>query len=102
MSEENQVTEEAVPKAEAPSEDLSFIYDVPVTLNVQLGETVMSIGDILKCGKGSVIPLNQKIGDPFRIMLQKRPVAEGEIVEAGDKLAIKITNVMINQITEKN
>lgn len=78
-------------------EDLSLVYDVPVTLQVRLGEATLTIGDILKCGKGSVIPLNQKVGDPFLIMLQKKPIAEGEIVEAGDHLGIKITNIMKTQ-----
>lgn len=85
MSEENQVVE--------GEEDLSLVYDVPVKLHVRLGETTLTIGEILKCGKGSVIPLQQKIGDPFQIMLQSRPLAEGEIVEADDHLAIKITNI---------
>ena len=75
-------------------DDVSFVYDVPVTLHVQLGDATLTIGDILKCGKGSVIPLNQKVGDPFLITLQNRPLAQGEIVEAGDHLGIKITNVI--------
>lgn len=81
-------------------EDVSFVYDVPVTLQVQLGEATLTIGDILKCGKGSVIPLNQKVGDPFIIELQNHPLAQGEIVEVGDRLGIKITNVLKNNATE--
>lgn len=77
-------------------DDLSFVYDVPVKLHVELGEVVLTVGDVLKCGKGSVIPLNQKVGDPFKILLEKRALAEGEIVEAGENLAIKITNVLKN------
>lgn len=75
-------------------DDLSLVYDVPVTLQVQLGEATLSIGDIMRCGKGSVIPLNQKVGDAFLVTLHKRPLAEGEIVEAGENLGIKITKVL--------
>ena len=85
----------------ADSSDLSFVYEAPVTLQVQLGEAILTIGDILKCGKGSVIPLNQKVGEPFKVLLQKRPIAEGEIVEAGERLAIKITNVLKAGADEK-
>ncbi len=89
-----QAPEAAVPSPEGAGEDLSMLYEVPVTLHVTLGEASLTIGDILKCSKGSVIPLNQKVGDPFTIMLEKRPLAEGEIVEAGDRLGIKITNIL--------
>jgi flagellar motor switch protein FliN/FliY len=85
---ENQVSEE--PKAE----DLALVYDVPVRLTVELGNAIMTIGDVLKCGKGSIIPLSQKVGDPFKIYLEEKPLAEGEIVEAGDYLGIKITNII--------
>ncbi len=97
MAEDN-VQEAAPEAAESTSveggDDLSIVYDVPVTLHVYLGESTLSIGDILKCTKGSIIPLNQKVGDPFKIMLEKRALAEGEIVEAGDRLGIKITNII--------
>ncbi len=84
-------------EAKAGLDDVSFVYDVPVTLQVQLGEATLTIGDILKCGKGSVIPLNQKVGDPFIIQLQSHALAQGEIVEVGDRLGIKITNVLKNE-----
>ncbi|QQR81131.1 MAG: FliM/FliN family flagellar motor switch protein [Deltaproteobacteria bacterium] len=76
-----------------PPEDFSLLKDVPLTLQVHLGEATLTISDIMKCGKGSVIPLNQKVGDPFVIMLQQKPIAEGEVVEAGGQLGIKVTNV---------
>lgn len=69
------------------------LADVPVTLRVILGDATITIADVLKCDKGSVIPLNQKIGDPFAIMLHNRMIAEGEVVTTGDTLGIKITNV---------
>lgn len=98
MSEEANKPEEAKAApaeggAPAANDEFSLVYDVPVTVHVQFGEATLSIGEILKCGKGSVIKLNQKIGDPFRIMLMKQLLAEGEVVEAGEHLGIKITNV---------
>lgn len=86
---------EAKPEAQELG-DVSFVYDVPVTLQVQLGEATLTIGDILKCGKGSIIPLNQKVGDPFLIQLQNKALAQGEIVEVGEHLGIKITQVIKN------
>jgi flagellar motor switch protein FliN/FliY len=87
-------TENISTEAVSVTQDLSLVYDVPVTLKVLLGETALTIGEILKCGKGSVIPLNQKVGDPFLVILQKKAIAEGEIVQAGENFGIKITNIL--------
>lgn len=70
-----------------------ILSDVPVTLRVILGEATLTIADVLKCDKGSVIPLGQKVGDPFAIMLHNRVIAEGEVVTTGESLGIKITAV---------
>ncbi len=101
---ETQETATANPAAAAlgaiSDDALSLVKDVPVTLQVLLGETVMSIGDVLKFGKGAVIPLKQKVGQPFTLLLHHKPVAEGEVVEAGENLGIKITNVLKNLDTK--
>ncbi|EKD41170.1 MAG: Flagellar motor switch protein [uncultured bacterium] len=78
-------------------DELALFYEIPVDLKVLLGEATLTIGDILKCSKGSVIPLNQKTGDPFKILLDNKPLAEGEVVEANGQVAIKITNVFKSQ-----
>lgn len=88
MSEENQAAQAA------GSQDVSFVYNVPVTLKVLLGEATLTVNDVLACGKGSVIPLRQKAGEPFKIYLQDRAIAEGEVVQLEDQLGIKITSVI--------
>jgi len=99
MTDENAEPQQAdSPNASADTksgqkDELELFYDIPVELKVLLGEATLSIRDILKCTKGSVIPLNQKTGDPFKIILENKPLAEGEVVEADGHVAIKITNV---------
>lgn len=84
------------------ADEMAFVFDVPVTLRVMMGDATITIGDVLKCGKGSVIPLNQKIGDPFVVLLQNRPIAEGEVVEVEQRLGIKITKVLKNTETDND
>ena len=79
--------------------DLKLVYDVPVNLQVMLGDTTLTIGEVLQCQKGSVIPLRQKVGDPFRIYLESRVIAEGEVVDAGGQLGIRITQVISPETT---
>ena len=94
MSEQIQ---EAVETPEGKKDELEMFYDIPVELKVLLGDATLTIRDILKCTKGSIIPLNQKTGDPFKIILENNPLAEGEVVEANGQIAIKITNVFKTQ-----
>lgn len=101
MAEEN-ITEESNESTHRKEGDVSFVYDVPVTLQVRLGEAVLSVEDVLKCGKGSVIPLKQKVGEPFPVYLQNRQIAEGEVVETGDYIGVKITNVLRAPSTEQD
>ncbi len=74
--------------------DLKFVADVPVNLHVELGNATLTIGELMQCSSGSVITLNKRIGEPFLITLNGRPVAEGEVVEDGANLGVKITNVL--------
>jgi flagellar motor switch protein FliN/FliY len=97
MSEANQEPQAVETKSEKQTDELELFYDIPVDLKVLLGEATLTIRDILKCTKGSVIPLNQKNGEPFKIMLENKPLAEGEVVEADGNVAIKITNVFKTQ-----
>lgn len=87
--------EAALPAQTGPDlGDLKFVSDVPVKLHVELGQATLSIGELMGCGAGSVITLDKRIGEPFLITLNGRPVAEGEVVEDGANLGIRITNVL--------
>lgn len=74
--------------------DLAFVSDVPVKLHVELGEATLTIAELMKCGNGSVVALDKRIGEPFLITLNGHPVAEGEVVEDGANLGIRIINVL--------
>ena len=87
--------------AATPIDDLAFVADVPVKLHVELGEATLSIAELMRCGNGSVITLDKRIGEPFLITLNGRPVAEGEVVEDGANLGIRITNVLAGGISKE-
>ncbi|WP_102958739.1 flagellar motor switch protein FliN [Mangrovicella endophytica] len=60
--------------------DLSIIMDIPVTMQVVLGSAVMSVGELVKLGRGAVVKLDSKVGEPVDITVNGRIVARGEIV----------------------
>ena len=73
-----------------------FIMRLPVTLRVVLGSATMTVSALTKLGKGALLTLDRKIGDPVDVLVNGRLVARGEIVvadEATSRFGIKLTEV---------
>jgi flagellar motor switch protein FliN len=78
------------------SQNPDFIMRLPVTLRVVLGTATMTVSALTKLGKGALVPLDRKIGDPVDVLVNGRVVARGEIVvadEATSRFGIKLTEV---------
>jgi flagellar motor switch protein FliN/FliY len=70
------------------------VMDIPVTLTVVLGEKTIPLGKLYALGRGSIIELDRKVGEPVEIFVNDRLVARGEVqlTEEG-RLAIAMTEV---------
>ncbi len=73
---------------------LATVMDIPVTITVVLGERKMPLGKLYSLGRGSVLEIDKKIGEPVDILVNNRLVARGEIqlTEEG-RLAIFMTEI---------
>ncbi|MEN3793959.1 flagellar motor switch protein FliN [Fulvimarina sp. MAC3] len=60
--------------------DLDLVLDVSVTMEVVLGTARMSVAELLKLNRGSIVKLDTKVGDPINVVVNGRIVARGEIV----------------------
>lgn len=74
--------------------DIDAIGDVPVEISVVLGETNITIEELLKLGEGAIIELNRKIGEPVELYVNNRCVAKGEVVVVEDKIGITMTEIL--------
>ncbi len=74
--------------------DLEVIQDVPVEVTVVLGETEITIDQLLHLGKGAVLELKRKIGEPVELYVHERCIAKGEIVVVEDKIGITMTEII--------
>jgi flagellar motor switch protein FliN/FliY len=74
--------------------DLSLLLDVPLQVTVELGRTRMTIESLLKLTQGSVVELNQIVGEPLNIYVNNRLMARGEAVIIKDKFAMRIVDVI--------
>lgn len=75
-------------------ERLSAVYDVPVQLSAVLGRTTMPVNQLLRLGRGAVVALDRKVGEPVDIFVNNRLVARGEVLVVDDHLGITMTEII--------
>jgi len=64
----------------ATSQDLEAVYEIPVKIAAVLGQASMLVNQLLKLGRGAVVELDRKVGEPIDIYVNNRLVARGEVV----------------------
>ncbi|WP_321503965.1 flagellar motor switch protein FliN [Breoghania sp.] len=82
--------------------NLDTILGIPVDVQVVLGSASMLVANLLKLGRGSVIPLNHRVGEPVDIVVNGRVVARGEVVVVEDdnsRFGVSLTEIIGNQNT---
>lgn len=73
---------------------LDTVYDIPVQISVVLGKTSMQVNQLLKLGRGAVIELDRKVGEPIDIFVNNRLVARGEVVVVEDRIGVTMTEII--------
>jgi flagellar motor switch protein FliN/FliY len=74
-------------------EALSFLSDVPLRLNMVLGEATMSLGEVIALEGDSIVQLNKPSGDPVDIFLENQKLGTGEVIVLHEKLRIRLLEV---------
>lgn len=97
--------------ADAPHADsqtgrnIETILRIPVVVQVVLGSANMPVSNLLKLGRGAVIPLDHRVGEPVDVVVNGRIVARGEVVVVEDdtsRFGVSLTEVVgPDSITER-
>ncbi len=74
---------------------MSSIVDVKVEISVVLGSSVIPMHQLLRMGRGAVIELDSHQDEPVTVLANNRPVAKGEIIIDGDRIAVSISEILI-------
>ena len=70
---------------------MSQIESVNVEISVVLGRSVLPMAQLLRMGRGAVIPLDAAEHDEVWILANNHPVARGEISINEDRISITVT-----------
>ena len=74
--------------------DLTPVFDEPVNISAVLGKAHMSVAQLLKLNRGSVLELDRKVGEAIDIFVNNRLVARGEVVVVEDRLGVTMTEII--------
>jgi flagellar motor switch protein FliN/FliY len=75
---------------------IGMLLDLSLPISIELGRTSMTVQEILRLGRGSVIQLDRLAGEPIDIYVGDRRFAEGEVVVLGEHFGVRITRVLAN------
>ena len=70
---------------------MSQVESVDVEISVVLGRAQLPMQQLLRMGRGAVIPLDAKVNDSVWILANNHPVARGAIEIREDRIAITVT-----------
>ena len=67
------------------------IDSVELDVAVELGNVALTIGELLRLGEGSVVALNQTVGENVVMLANGTPVASGEVVVVEGTLGFRVS-----------
>lgn len=72
------------------------IMAIPVNIQIILGSAEMSVANLMKLGRGAVIPLDKRVGEPVDIVVNNRIIARGEVVHVEDdnRFGVSLTEIV--------
>jgi flagellar motor switch protein FliN/FliY len=78
------------------SRNLDSVMRIPVVVQVVLGSATMPVASLMKLGRGAIVALDHRIGEPVDVVVNGRLIARGEIVvleEDNSRLGISLTEI---------
>lgn len=73
---------------------MTTIDSISVDIAVVLGSASMPIHQMLRMGRGAVIELDASEDDDCTLLANNVPVAKGQVILRGDRIAVSITEML--------
>ena len=94
-----EVSEAELPEAGAPGArggggQIGILLEATVPVTASLGEAEMTVRELLAMGPGSVMELDRAAGEPVDLMLRGTCFAKGRLVVTGEKLGVRIEEIL--------
>lgn len=91
------VVGEGRPRAPGAERNLDLVMRIPVSVQVVLGSATMTVANLMKLSRGSVVVLDHSVGEPVDVLVNGHIVARGEVVvveEENSTLGVSLTEIV--------
>lgn len=78
---------------ECLGERMDLVEHLKVQLTVTLGSAEMDVARLFALSSGELVVLDRDVEAPVDVRLGEKLIARGELVAAGDRFAVRITEV---------
>ncbi len=79
---------------------MRILYDVEMSLTVELGRTRLPLREVLDLAPGAVLELDRAASAPADILVNGRLIARGEVVVVDEDYGVRITQIVSGQDAE--
>jgi flagellar motor switch protein FliN/FliY len=76
---------------------IESILRIPVVMQVIVGSATMPVSSLMKLGRGAIVPLDHRIGEPVDVVVNGRLIARGEVVVVEDdntRFGVSLTEII--------
>jgi len=84
----------ATADGDPPDDRLAMVLDIPVRVTAELGETSITIKDLLSFGPGSVIELQRLAGEPANLLVNGVLIGRGDVVVVNENYGLRLTELI--------
>lgn len=85
---------EAEPEEEGHNLSLDLLMDVGMPVRVEMGRARLTVEELLKLRRGSVVQLDRTAGEPVNLYVRDKCFARGEVVVADNNFAFRVTEIV--------
>ena len=74
--------------------DLGFFANIPVKIDVHLGDTTISLKDVYNLTEGAIVSLDKLFGEPLELRINGQVIAKGEVVAVDKQYGVMIKEII--------
>lgn len=72
---------------------LKLVLDFPLEVSVRLGDSGMTIGQLLNLTVGTVIELDNMVDDPVDLVVNGKTFATGEVITVEETFGVRLKSI---------
>lgn len=80
--------------------DVTFLYDIPIELVVELGRTRLTVRELSELQEDDVIKLDSLAGQSLEIMVGGQLFGRGEVVLQDERVGLRIVELVGARVAE--